>query len=526
MRASSSSCIAFVFLIGVSPVVGVVNEPPDFPSQQPGPRVVRDAATCMRVASGAIAPGDMDWVQVAMPFSSLKTVVDVDITSTTGRSTLLAAVVGGRTGFNSADNNNTADNRCGSGAGSSPVGSLQDSAVDLLATSAGAIINVGVSGAGDTGFTGNHTQTFSYDIWVYAEPDQPDCVADADCDDGRLCNGLEACVGSLCVAGPPPSCDDGIDCTIDSCHVATDQCRHAPDHSDCDDGVYCNGEEICDVEIGCRTEPFECPWDLPVCVEEFADCVECAADADCDDGVFCNGAERCVDYGCAPGSPPACDDGVDCTADACDEILDRCVSSADDVACDDGVFCNGVERCDVATGCRSGMPVTCDDGVDCTVDRCDNGVDDCVFTANDEACDDGNACNGVELCDMDAGCVGGPVPDCDDGVECTVDMCDEVTGECAHVADDGLCDDELYCNGVEVCDPTSGCVTGEPPPCDDGVDCTVDYCDEGRQQCRSKPDDEYCNDGNFCNGRERCDRNLGCVPGQPRCPERKPTSPR
>lgn len=32
--------------------------------------------------------------------------------------------------------------------------------------------------------------------------------------------------------------------------------------------------------------------------------IECRADGDCDDGVFCNGPEVCIDHGCFPGTPP------------------------------------------------------------------------------------------------------------------------------------------------------------------------------------------------------------------------------
>ncbi len=66
---------------------------------------------------------------------------------------------------------------------------------------------------------------------------------------------------------------------------------------------------------------------------------------------------------------------------------------------------------------------------------------------------------------------GGPLPPmpcdesstCDDGIDCTVDTCDEATGFCTHTAEDSLCDNDEVCDGTETCDPTSGCIMGEPP---------------------------------------------------------------
>jgi streptogramin lyase len=46
----------------------------------------------------------------------------------------------------------------------------------------------------------------------------------------------------------------------------------------------------------------------------------------CDDGAFCNGEELChpTEDRCLPGEPVDCDDGDECTLDSCDESRDRC----------------------------------------------------------------------------------------------------------------------------------------------------------------------------------------------------------
>lgn len=88
----------------------------------------------------------------------------------------------------------------------------------------------------------------------------------------------------------------------------------------------------------------------------------------CDDGVLCNGAELCAAGGaCLPGAPETCDDGEVCTADRCDVASDTCLHERDDRD-DDG---DGVTTCDG----------DCDDG-DPTVsprapEICDMRDDDC-----------------------------------------------------------------------------------------------------------------------------------------------------
>ncbi|HZP42169.1 MAG TPA: S8 family serine peptidase [Candidatus Binatia bacterium] len=65
----------------------------------------------------------------------------------------------------------------------------------------------------------------------------------------------------------------------------------------------------------------------------------------------------------------ACDDGNVCTVDAC---ADDGVCRHDALVCpDDGNVCDGVATCDPGVGCVRSFPLVCDDGDDCTVDACD-----------------------------------------------------------------------------------------------------------------------------------------------------------
>ncbi|MEJ2218855.1 MAG: hypothetical protein P8099_19900, partial [Gemmatimonadota bacterium] len=77
-------------------------------------------------------------------------------------------------------------------------------------------------------------------------------------------------------------------------------------------------------------------------------------------------------------------------------------------------------------------------------------------SAEFELCDDGLFCNGIEHYDAVEGCVDGAAPELDDGVACTVDSCDEEADTVVHTADAADCDDGNP-GTDEVCDPGSGC---------------------------------------------------------------------
>jgi hypothetical protein len=73
-----------------------------------------------------------------------------------------------------------------------------------------------------------------------------------------------------------------------------------------------------------------------------------------------------------------------------------------------------------------------------------------------------------------------------------------------------VCDDNLFCNGVETCDSGLGCQGGIPPAIDDGVFCTEDSCDEGNDAIVNIANDQLCDDGDPCTA-ESCDEFLGCT---------------
>jgi cysteine-rich repeat protein len=169
-------------------------------------------------------------------------------------------------------------------------------------------------------------------------------------------------------------------------------------------------------------------------------CGDSSVDAgeDCDDGNMADG--DCCSSTCAfEATGSNCDEQDACTtSDTCDGA-GTCNPGAP-LVCDNGLFCDGVEICDSVAGCQVGTPPTSDDGVACTDDSCDEAGDVIVNSPNQSLCDNGLFCDGSETCDPLLDCQSPGSVDCDDHDECTADSCDAIAG-CVH--------DPVY-----GCDPT------------------------------------------------------------------------
>jgi hypothetical protein len=338
---------------------------------------------------------------------------------------------------------------------------------------------------------------------------------DANCDNGLFCDGAETCDAVLdCQAGTPPAVDDGISCTDDSCDEVGDTVVNTPNDANCDNGLFCDGGETCDALLDCQAGTDPCD-DSVACTDDSCDdvldsCANSANDANCDNGLFCDGNETCdAVLDCQAGTPPASDDGVSCTDDSCDEVGDAIVNTPNDGLCDNGQFCDGAETCDALLDCQAGTPPAVDDGVACTDDSCDEVGDVVVNAPNDANCDNGQFCDGVDTCDALLGCQAGTPPAVDDGISCTDDSCDEVNDVVVNAPNDANCDDGLFCDGAETCDAALDCQAGTDP-CNDGVACTDDSCDDVLDSCANAPNDANCDNGLFCDGAETCDAVLDC----------------
>ena len=149
-------------------------------------------------------------------------------------------------------------------------------------------------------------------------------------------------------------------------------------------------------------------------------------------------------------APDDCDDDNPCTRDTC-TAQTGCQHAplADGEGCPNGDLCDGNETCQAGV-CTPGTPLVCNDDSVCTNDSCSPAAG-CVFQ---DTCDDGNACSD-DLCDPNVGCSHAPAPD---GTPCP---------------------DADLCNGEETCQ-TGACTQSTPLVCDDGDQCTTDVCDATR----------------------------------------------
>lgn len=136
----------------------------------------------------------------------------------------------------------------------------------------------------------------------------------------------------------------------------------------------------------------------------------------------------------------------------------------------------------------------CDDGVECTDDRCDTDRGYCLNEVNHEVCQDDSFCNGREVCIPSRGCDRGAPESCNDDDVCTLDACDEENDTCLHrMRDlDGDGDPDEHCMGGRDCDDLDPRVSSVSPElCEDGVDnnCNGQVDDEEEGGCASGPHD-------------------------------------
>lgn len=98
-------------------------------------------------------------------------------------------------------------------------------------------------------------------------------------------------------------------------------------------------------------------------------------------------------------------------------------------------------------------------------------------------------------------------------IPCASFKCDPTVKRCRATPDDTKCDDGLYCNGAEKCDPRRGCVAGAVVECSSDDTCMIDRCIEETRKCESTPRD---GDGDG-------DATLICAPKGADCDDTDPT---
>lgn len=85
-------------------------------------------------------------------------------------------------------------------------------------------------------------------------------------------------------------------------------------------GLWCKSGVVC-IATYCYVIPnYPCATQVESCDEKNHKCIThtCKANSDCDDNIFCNGQEQCVRGICIPGSSSQCHGGM------CDEVNKKC----------------------------------------------------------------------------------------------------------------------------------------------------------------------------------------------------------
>ena len=232
-------------------------------------------------------------------------------------------------------------------------------------------------------------------------------VAGAKCQCDAKCAGFGTCCGdykSICTGCKSDAvCDDGNPCTTDKCDVATGACSSVAlaTGAKCDDGNACSESDVC--TAGKCTGPAKKCIDGNACTFDSCDplkgCVFPSNSAKCEDGDLCTVESVCNNGSCL-GAKAKCNDDKPCTTDSCDGKTGKCTFTArpDGSACATGDACIVDAKC--TAGACAGTAKSCDDGNDCTVDACDTKTGKCsnAPAADGSGCVDGDACTANDVC--------------------------------------------------------------------------------------------------------------------------------
>ncbi|NUN15962.1 MAG: hypothetical protein HUU55_20235 [Myxococcales bacterium] len=320
------------------------------------------------------------------------------------------------------------------------------------------------------------------------------------CDDKNLCTVNDACSGALCVGGSPKNCDDGEECTKDTCDPVKG-CLHANLGQVCDDGNECT-TATCSNGVCKLVATIVCN-DGNACTVDSCDpkvgCQYVATSAPCDDDNPCTTGDFCAATMCLPGKVPlSCDDNNPCTEDSCSTLVGCTFLKLIGNACNDGNECTTGDKCTWTSGTCTGTDIVCDDNNPCTTDSCEAVVGCTYLKLTGKACIDGNACTTGDTCT--SGTCSGAAVVCNDNNPCTADSCYIASG-CSYSNVALPCSDGSVCTTGDKC--ASGSCSGAAVVCNDTNPCTADSCDP-KVGCQYTPISVACNDNNPCTVGDIC----------------------
>jgi hypothetical protein len=323
------------------------------------------------------------------------------------------------------------------------------------------------------------------------------------CAGGDACLYNTTCDKGNCEGGIAVNCNDGNPCTADDCEVETG-CFHEPDDADCTDANPCTSNDHCSAGVCVGGDDVQCIDDNPctddTCDPEVG-CIHSLNAAPCDDGDPCTQTDVCQLGVCVPGETTNCDDSNPCTDDGC--LADGQCSHIDNtLPCPQGQCAAGICIPDCVPDCAgkvcggdgcNGSCGACNDDLDCTADACSQGQ--CVYSPKsffcliDNVCvpsgteAPGNSCRKCQPLDVQTGWTNqsdGSV--CDVNHKCETGECVCQTYTCNSLAKtcgtwDNGCGGELFCGECKDF-PNSFCddgVCGCTKDCE-GKTCNADGC--------------------------------------------------
>ncbi len=275
-------------------------------------------------------------------------------------------------------------------------------------------------------------------------------------------------------------CTSDRDCAhlaVSACEKGVCNAEHrcviqALDQVPCDDHNACTRNDTC-IRGLCKGTAFTCPAPKDQCkVAGDCDPQKGCVVQDAPDGTPCDDQDPCTDNdvcrdGVCQGTAKTCDDGLKCTSDACSSgscvstpqegwcVIDgKCYKTGDASQDDPCKYCDPGKTqknwSDRPQGYKPGNGVVCQGGSACTPDCTDK-----------ECGDDG--CGGS--------CWTGQGAECNDDLDCTTDRCNN--GKCGHdlVTDHCLIDGKCVAKGQTsqknpclACDPAKDQHTWSPMP--------------------------------------------------------------
>ncbi len=313
-------------------------------------------------------------------------------------------------------------------------------------------------------------------------------------------------------------CADSIDCTTDTCVIASGSCIHRPTSALCAAGENCNPMTGCEPDM-----PLPCPTGCPpfddhtlgTCRDGVCG-YECAEGwADCDLEIALTGCEtdltRPESCGSCEVSCPVLDNtsptcalgecGFECVAgwqDCNGDAVDGCEIDLSHSAANCGACGNECPFPDPPRAHTSGL---CVDGA-CDI-GCDEGWGDCNADSTDGCETD------LMISSMDCGSCGNRCGTAIARYGCQMGLCCNFVGQSCGFVGSYPCCDGAACRGApsRVCGAVPSC-SPAGPACDAASDCCSNICNDGRccgrigDSCSSESD--CCLVNNTCYGGRCC----------------------